>query len=293
MAQVTDRRAEHVTRLVHESSELRAILDSARSAGKRIGFVPTMGALHEGHLALVDHALLSADFIVVSIFVNPLQFGPSEDYSRYPRTLDADVEACRGRGVDIVFAPDRETMYPDGFATAVEVSGVSDVLEGAHRPGHFRGVTTVVAKLFALVGPCTAVFGRKDYQQWKVIERMTRDLGLPVGIIGMHTVREPSGLALSSRNRYLSEAERGRALAIITGLRAADAAFAAGERDAQIIESLARGPIEKAFDRIDYVSVADAESLQPLVGHIASRAVVAVAAKLGTTRLIDNFVLGD
>lgn len=282
-----------MTVLVHESAALRATLDEARRAGKRIGFVPTMGALHDGHLALIDEAKKTSDFIVVSVFVNPLQFGPSEDFTRYPRTLDSDVAGCSTRGVDIVFAPDRETMYPDGFATSVVVSGVTDALEGAHRPGHFQGVTTVVAKLFALVGPCTAVFGRKDYQQWKVISRMTRDLGLPVEIVGMRTVRESTGLALSSRNRYLSAPDHMRAHGIIAGLRAAARAFDAGERDAKVLESIAREPIDLNFDQVDYVSVADAETLQPIVGKVANRAVLAVAAKIGTTRLIDNLVLGE
>lgn len=282
-----------MTVLVHESAALRSKLDEARRTGKRIGFVPTMGALHDGHLALVEEAKKHSDLIVVSVFVNPLQFGPTEDFSRYPRTLDSDVEGCRAHGVDIVFAPDRETMYPDGFATSVVVTGVTDSLEGAHRPGHFQGVTTVVAKLFALVGPCTAVFGRKDYQQWKVISRMTRDLGLPVEIVGMRTVRESTGLALSSRNRYLSAPEHMRAHGIIAGLRAASRAFDLGERDAKVLETIAREPIDLNFDHVDYVSVADAETLQPIVGKVAERAVIAVAAKIGTTRLIDNLVLGE
>ena len=279
--------------IIHEPAALRAACDAARHGGDRVGVVPTMGALHTGHLALVDEARRrGATRVVVTIFVNPLQFGPSEDYSRYPRTLPADAAACEGRGVDLVFAPDREAMYPQGFASQVRVAGLTEVLEGVHRPGHFDGVTTVVAKLFALVGSAVAIFGRKDYQQWCVLRRMVRDLDLPIEMHGMPTVREPDGLALSSRNRYLSSVDRARALAISEGLRAACAAFEAGERDARVIEAVARAPIERSFDAIDYVSVADADSLAPLA-RIADRAVLAVAARLGATRLIDNVVVGE
>lgn len=282
-----------MTKLVHDTATLGSALADARRLGKRVGFVPTMGALHEGHFALVDEAKRVADFVVVSIFVNPMQFGPAEDFSRYPRTLESDVAGCEGRGVDIVFAPDADTMYPVGYSTSVDVAGLTEVLEGVHRPGHFRGVATVVAKLFAMVGPCTALFGRKDYQQLQVIRRMTRDLALPVDVVGLPTVREPSGLALSSRNRYLSDFDRARALAIVTGLRAAQRAYSAGERDATRLLRLAREPVEKSFDSIDYVAVADADTLQPIEGMVGARTVIAVAAKIGQTRLIDNTVLGE
>lgn len=270
----------------------RAACDAARGAGKRVGLVPTMGALHAGHLALVDHlGRAGADFKAVTIFVNPLQFGEGEDLDRYPRTLEADLAACRARGVDAVFTPTPENMYPAGFSTKVSVGGVSERLEGAHRPGHFDGVTTVVAKLFHAAGPCVAVFGRKDYQQWRVLERMATDLGFPVEVVGHPIVREADGLALSSRNRYLSAEERAKALAIAEGLRAASAAWAEGEREVARLEALARGPVEAAFDRIDYVSAADPESLAPLPAR-AERAVILVAAHLGGTRLIDNCELG-
>jgi pantoate--beta-alanine ligase len=252
-----------------------------------------MGALHAGHLALVDEARRRADFVVVTIFVNPLQFGPNDDFSRYPRTLAEDVAHCAARGVDVVFAPERSGMYPEGFSSTVTVKGVSEPLEGVHRPGHFDGVTTVVAKLFGLVGESVAVFGRKDYQQWKVITRMTLDLDLPIELVGHRTIREADGLALSSRNRYLDADARVRALGIVTGLRAASNAFAAGERDAEVLERLALAEIAPRFDRIDYVAVRHTETLAPIDGRIQDRAVVVVAARIGTTRLIDNLVLGE
>lgn len=283
-----------MTELVHDPSALRDACDRARARGLRVGLVPTMGALHEGHLSLVREARArGAGLVVVTIFVNPLQFGPSEDYGRYPRTLDDDVARCRELGVDLVFAPAREAMYPPGFQTSVDVAGLTERWEGAHRPGHFRGVTTVVAKLFALAGPSLAVFGRKDYQQWKVISRMARDLDLPIEIVGHATVREPDGLALSSRNRYLSQAERERALGIARGLGAAKDAWARGERDAPALERLVRDRVEASFDAIDYVAVADPETLEPIAGAARGQAWVAVAARIGTTRLIDNVVLGE
>ena len=279
--------------IVHEPSAFRDACEAARRAGHRVGIVPTMGALHAGHLALIDEARKhGATFVVVTVFVNPLQFGPNEDFSRYPRTLPEDAAACEARKVDVVFAPAREAMYPAGFATHVQVRGLTDVLEGVFRPGHFDGVTTVVCKLFALVGPAVAVFGRKDYQQWRVLSRMVRDLDLPIEMLGMPTVREADGLALSSRNRYLSSQERERALAISRGLRAARALFEGGERDPRALEDAARLPIEGAFDSIDYVAIADADSLAPLE-RVQDRAVIAVAARIGKTRLIDNVVLGE
>ncbi len=282
-----------MTTLLHEKQELFTALDTARAKGLRIGVVPTMGALHDGHLSLIDAAREhGAGFVVVTVFVNPLQFGPKEDFGKYPRTLDADVERCRSRGVDVVFAPDRDAMYPDGFATHVTVDDVTSRLEGEHRPGHFRGVTTVVAKLFALTAPCLATFGRKDYQQWRVIERMTRDLDLRVELFGERTVREPDGLAMSSRNRYLDASSRERALGIVTGLRAAHDAFAGGERNARALERIARAPVFERFDAIDYVDCCDADTLAP-IERVEGRALIAVAARIGTTRLIDNTVLGE
>ena len=290
---VADATPAATVRTVHDPDALRTACHEARARGLRVAVVPTMGALHEGHLALVDEARRRADFVVVTIFVNPLQFGPRDDFARYPRTLADDIALCGARGVDVVFAPAREAMYPDGFATSVSVRGVSEPLEGAHRPGHFDGVTTVVAKLFGLVGASVAVFGRKDYQQWKVIARMTRDLDLPVRIVGHRTIREPDGLALSSRNRYLDADARQRALGLVAGLRAAARDFDAGERDAGALESAAHAEIAPRVDAIDYVAVRDPETLAPFDGPVRDRAVLAVAARLGTTRLLDNLVLGE
>ena len=278
--------------LVHEPGAFRAACDAARKAGRRVGLVPTMGALHAGHLALVDAAAeAGADFRVVTIFVNPLQFGEGEDLDRYPRTLEADLEACRTRGVDLVFAPAPGAMYPPGFQTHVQVGELTERLEGEHRPGHFQGVTTVVTKLFLLTGPSVAVFGRKDYQQWRIVERMARDLDIPVEVLGHPIVREADGLALSSRNRYLSEDERERALRLARGLHAAAQAWAAGTREAETLVEVARGPIEERVDRIDYVAVVDPETLLPGAG-VLQRGLVVVAAHVGATRLIDNHELG-
>ncbi len=280
--------------VLHEPSELRAACDRARANGHRVGFVPTMGALHDGHLALVA-AARRASFVVVSIFGNPTQFGPREDLARYPRTLEADCARCADAGVDVVFAPPGEAMYVAGEETRVHVGEVATALCGAHRPGHFEGVCTVVAKLFTLVGPSLAVFGRKDYQQFRVIERMVRDLCLPVELVGLSTVREADGLALSSRNRYLSQDERARALGLARGLSLAVAAFEAGERNAGRLRGLALGEVTRVATSVDYVTVADADTVVPLDDRdtIPARTLVAVAARLGATRLIDNVVLGE
>jgi pantoate--beta-alanine ligase len=241
---------------------------------------------------LIDEARKHADFVAVTIFVNPLQFAAGEDLATYPRTLRTDLEACESRSVDLVFAPAPEAMYPAGFQTEVVVNEVTKPLEGAFRPTHFRGVTTVVAKLFNLTGPCVATFGRKDYQQWKVLTRLARDLDMPIEVVGCPIVREPDGLALSSRNRYLSDAERERALGLVTGLRAAHDAWQTGERRPDVLRRTAAGPVERDLDRVDYVAVADPETLEP-PDENASRLLVAIAAHLGTTRLIDNVVLGE
>lgn len=283
-----------MTRLVREPGALREECDEARARGHRVGLVPTMGALHAGHLSLIETARArGATHVALTIFVNPLQFAPTDDLDRYPRTLEADLARCRELGVDVVLAPADGAMYPPGFSSAVEVGGVTAPLEGVHRPGHFRGVTTIVAKLLNLAGPCVAVFGRKDYQQWRTLARMVRDLDMPVEVVGAPIVREPDGLALSSRNVYLAAAERARALGLVTGLRAAWDAFAAGERDPERVLALARGPVEASFDRVDYVALADADDLAPVGAELGARAVLAMAAHLGTTRLIDNVVLGE
>jgi pantoate--beta-alanine ligase len=283
-----------MSEVIHTARALRSRCDAFRQAGKRIGFVPTMGALHAGHMTLVAAARAhGADVVVVSIFVNPLQFGANEDFGNYPRTFEGDLALCREHGVELVYAPGPEQMYPPGFSTHVEVAGLSAGFEGAARPTHFRGVTTVVAKLLHAAGPCVACFGRKDYQQWRVIDRMVRDLDLPVDVLGCPIAREPDGLALSSRNRYLSPEQRARASAISAGLRAADAAYRAGERDSSTLEGLARASITAAgFDAIDYVTLADADDLTPCKERAVSPVVLLIAARLGQTRLLDNALLG-
>jgi pantoate--beta-alanine ligase len=253
-----------------------------------------MGALHPGHMSLVDAVRRAgARKVVLTIFVNPLQFGPKEDFTRYPRTLDHDLALCSDAAVDVVYAPATGTQYPPGYQTYVEVQEITRRHEGAFRPGHYRGVTTIVAKLFEAAGPCVAVFGRKDYQQWRVLETMARDLDMPVEIVGCPTVREPDGLAMSSRNRYLNAEERERALAIYRGLCAADSAFRAGERDPQRLEAIVREPVAAGFDSIDYAVVCDAQTLEPCPSPVAANPVVLVAARIGATRLIDNAVLGE
>ena len=285
-----------MTLTVHRTVvEFRAAAGAVRSAGKRLGLVPTMGALHEGHLSLVREARARVSEVAVTIFVNPTQFGPNEDFERYPRTLERDLELLQGAGASHVFTPEASEMYPVGERTRVHVSALTDALCGPHRPGHFDGVTTIVSKFFAVAGECVAVFGRKDYQQLKVIERMTRDLLLPVEIVGLRTLRQSDGLALSSRNAYLSPEERERALGIPRALSAAVAAFEAGERRAGALRDLARPFLDRAELRLDYLTVADADALSPIADEEPSgeRAVLAIAGFMGKTRLIDNVVLGE
>jgi pantoate--beta-alanine ligase len=276
-------------------AEFRQAANAVRSAGKRFGLVPTLGALHEGHLSLVREARARAAEVAVTVFVNPTQFGPNEDFERYPRTLERDLELCREAGVRHVFAPATAEMYPEGERTRVHVAGLTDALCGPHRPGHFDGVTTIVSKLFAVAGECVAVFGRKDYQQLKVIERMTRDLLLPVEVIGLRTLRDSDGLALSSRNAYLSAAERERALAIPRALSAAVSAFAAGERHVGTLRAAALTELAAAGLRLDYATIAGADDLSPITDDASSseRALFAIAGFMGKTRLIDNVVLGE
>ncbi|MEM6791348.1 MAG: pantoate--beta-alanine ligase [Myxococcota bacterium] len=280
--------------IITEPSALRAACGAVRNLRQRVGLVPTMGALHEGHLALIEAARARADQVVVSIFVNPTQFGDGEDLDRYPRPLQADLAACEAAGVRYVFAPSANAMYPRGDETRVRAPATAAHLCGHARPDHFQGVATVVTKLFAIVGDCVAVFGRKDYQQLRVIARVVEDLFLPVEVVGIPTVREPDGLALSSRNRYLGDGDRVRALALRDGLNAAWDAFRDGERGVGRVAEVARGPLS-VVDRVDYLTVADAETLQPLATteEIGSRALLAVAAWVGRARLIDNVVLGE
>ncbi len=272
---------------------VRRLCDDHRGRGQRVGLVPTMGYLHEGHLSLVRHARRLADYVVVSIFVNPTQFGPHEDLDHYPKDLPADLALCQQEGVDLVFTPEPEVMYPKTHPTTVEVEGLSQGLCGARRPGHFRGVCTVVTKLFNIIGPCVAVFGDKDYQQLQVIRRMAVDLDQPVEVVGSPIIREPDGLAMSSRNAYLTHQERRAATCLFRSLEAIQQqTLATGTLSAKQAISLAREIIEaEEGTQIDYIEVRDAEALtlSDTVGQ--SGAVVALAVRIGRTRLIDNRVI--
>ncbi|WIW50679.1 pantoate--beta-alanine ligase (plasmid) [Bradyrhizobium sp. 62B] len=271
-------------------SGLRRVLAEARKAGRRVGFVPTMGYLHDGHLALVGASRALCDITVLSIFVNPTQFGPNEDLSTYPRDFLRDEKLCRDAGVAIVFAPEAHEIYPAQFETFVETGELSNPLCGAFRPGHFRGVATVVCKLFNMVQPDVAFFGQKDFQQCAVIRRMTNDLNLPVEIVAVPTVREPDGLAMSSRNRYLSGAERRSALAISRGLFAAAAAFDLGERNVEKLVAVARMHLAD-IDQVQYLELVEADTLRPAETPLRRSAALCAAAYVGSTRLIDNVML--
>ena len=273
--------------------ELARRLDAVRAAGKSIGLVPTMGALHAGHLSLVEACARQCDFTLVTIFVNPMQFGPTEDFSKYPRTLEADLALLSGHGVGLVFAPATEEIYRPGHETFVEVEQAGTPLEGRMRPGHFRGVATVVLKLLNLVRPNVAFFGRKDYQQSLVIRRMVADLDLPIEIRVCPTVREPDGLALSSRNVYLSADERRRAVALSRSLRLAADMVRRGTRDSETILSAMRNVLAEAGGiAVDYLVLANPDTLQD-VPRITGPTVAAIAARVGKTRLIDNEILGE
>jgi pantoate--beta-alanine ligase len=285
----TASRMRRVTRV----SELRETLDTARAAGERIGFVPTMGFLHEGHLRLVDEARRRANVVVMSIFVNPLQFGPTEDFSRYPRDVEGDASKADSRGVDLLFVPEDREIYPAPPRIVVSPRALAERWEGASRPGHFEGVLTVVAKLFNLVQPHVAVFGQKDIQQATLVRAMVRDLDMPIEIVVASTVRESDGLAMSSRNSYLDGSSRARALGLSGALRAVQGAYQQGERSAAALETKARTYLEgRGVTEIDYVAIADPESLEP-VTQATDGTVVAIAARVGRTRLIDNVILGS
>lgn len=271
-------------------AELRRALANARKADKRVGFVPTMGYLHDGHLALVEASRARCDVTVVSIFVNPTQFGPNEDLSTYPRDFLRDEKLCRDAGVAIVFAPDTGEIYPAQFETFVEPGELAKPLCGAFRPGHFRGVATVVCKLFNMVQPDVALFGQKDFQQCAVVRRMARDLDLPIEIVIVPTLREPDGLAMSSRNRYLGEGDRRRALAISRGLLAAADGFHSGERDVERLVAMAKKHLD-AVDRLQYLELVDSDTLKPAESPLCRPAALCAAAYVGSTRLIDNVVL--
>jgi pantoate--beta-alanine ligase len=282
-------------RIVRSKSELREALAGPRRDGKRIGLVPTMGYFHDGHLSLMRQARRDCDVVVVSLFVNPTQFGPGEDLDSYPRDEDRDRELAALEGVDLLWTPDAEQMYPEGFATAIEVANsLSGVLEGdpQHRgPSHFRGVTTVVAKLFNSVQPDVAYFGRKDAQQALVIERMTKDLDFPVEITVLPTVREEDGLALSSRNAYLTADQRERAVAISRALGAAEQAARAGETSTQVLVETTRNELRNAGIEPEYVEARAAEDLSPIAKLNGRAVLIAVAARVGEARLIDNILI--
>ena len=282
-----------MTVCVERIPEVRAQVRDARAKGSRVGLVPTMGALHEGHASLIRMARGETGLVVVSIFVNPTQFGPGEDLAKYPRPLEADLEVCRREGASLVFAPPASEMYPAGFATAVHVAGLVEKMCGAFRPGHFDGVCTVVAKLLEIVRPDVAYFGEKDAQQLAVVRRMVADLNLPVEIRGCPLVREPDGLAMSSRNAYLSADERRRALVLSAALAEARDALRQGERAAGRIVDQVRRRIDAAKGvNLEYAAVVDPDTLADLE-RIGEKVLVAVAAKVGNTRLIDNVLLRD
>ncbi|MFO0691703.1 MAG: pantoate--beta-alanine ligase [Myxococcota bacterium] len=288
-------------RVLETKREMQAWSDAERRAGRRVALVPTMGALHRGHTTLVDIARRHAERVVVSIFVNPTQFNDRRDFEGYPRTLESDLAACREAGVDVVFAPNAAQMYPEGAATWVDVHGLSEPLCGANRPGHFRGVTTVVTKLFLAARPDVAVFGEKDWQQLAVIRRMTTDLGFGIEIVGGETVRESDGLALSSRNVRLGPQARKQALCIVESLERADRMVAAGETDpARVLEAV-RATLARATQaRIDYAELRDPASLEAVSGRIERPVLLAIALQFepdpdgrgSAVRLIDNRILG-
>ena len=273
---------------IAEVDDVRSLCDAARADGRSVGLVPTMGAFHAGHCSLMRAARRDCDLVVVSLFVNPTQFGPSEDLQAYPRDAEGDAARAIAEGVDVLFTPSSVAMYPEPMRTTVQVAGLTDRLCGASRPTHFAGVTTVVTKLLSIVGPCRAYFGRKDAQQLAVIRRMVRDLNLPAEIVGCPLVRDASGLAMSSRNAYLTAEERADALVLAWSLFGACEAIGEGERDAVLIRSrLADAIASRPTVRLDYAEVVDGENLD-VVDRIEGEVLLAVAAFVGRTRLIDN-----
>nr|WP_320116169.1 pantoate--beta-alanine ligase [uncultured Desulfuromonas sp.] len=277
--------------IIHDVQAFQQRMLAERQQGKKISFVPTMGFLHQGHLSLLEEGRGRGDLLVLSIFVNPTQFGPNEDFDSYPRALQRDAELAAKTGVDILFAPDADAMYPEGSATTVQVTGLTQCLCGASRPGHFDGVTTVVNKLFNLVQPHVALFGMKDFQQLAVIRKMVNDLNMPITILGMPIVREADGLAMSSRNTYLSDDLRKQGLSLIASIRSVCDAAVAGQRDAATLIAQAQDIISAQPDaRIDYIQICHDETLQD-VKQVDEHAVILLAVRFGTTRLIDNHYL--
>ncbi len=277
--------------IVRRIARMKELCRQARSNGQVVGFVPTMGYLHEGHLSLIREARRMSDFAVVSIFVNPKQFGPHEDYDRYPRDLERDVDLLSREQIDVLFYPSVEEMYPKGFRTYVEVEELGEKLEGASRPGHFRGVCTVVCKLLHIVQPNFAFFGQKDAQQFVIIKRMVQDLNMDVELILMPTIREPDGLAMSSRNTYLSPEERAIAPRLYEALQIGQRMIQEGERDAhQVLRTMQEHLAREPRIRVDYLAIVDMDNLDP-VTTIAGKVLIAGAVYIGNTRLIDNVIV--
>ncbi len=280
-------------KIIDSIAKMQGLAEGLRRTDNKIGLVPTMGYLHEGHLALVKKARQISDTVVVSIFVNPTQFAPTEDLDRYPRDFERDRALLESENADIIFFPDAKQMYPEGYSTYIQVRGLEDFLCGGSRKGHFIGVATVVAKLFNIVKPHYAVFGKKDFQQLKIIERMVRDLNMDIEIIPCPTVREADGLAMSSRNTYLGPEERKKALILYESIKTLKGMFREGVRDADILKKKAREMIESIEGvRIDYISITDTETLEE-ISTIKDKALYAVACFVGRTRLIDNTILED
>ena len=277
--------------ILHSISDFRRARAQVQGS---LGLVPTMGHLHHGHLELVRRARAENDAVAVSIFVNPTQFGPHEDFTAYPRDLERDLALLRGEGVALLLHPSVEEMYPQGFASSIDTGPIVHLLEGARRPGHFQGVATVVAKLFNIAQPSRAYFGQKDGQQVLVIKRMVKDLGFPVEVVVVSTVREADGLAMSSRNVYLDSKERQASLCLSRGLFLAQESWAQGEREAETLRSRTAHVVEKEpMAQVDYVSLADAESLEELSGPVQRPALLSLAVRIGKSRLIDNVILGE
>jgi len=279
-------------KLITDIKEMQRVSEGARRAGKTIAFVPTMGYLHEGHLSLLKEGRKRGDLLVMSIFVNPTQFGPGEDYEAYPRDMERDIKMVEDVGVDIVFSPDASVMYPQGFQTYVVVEELTKGLCGAFRPGHFRGVATIVLKLFNIVRPSIAIFGEKDFQQLVMVRRMVEDLNMDIEIIGMPTVREGDGLAMSSRNSYLNPAERKAAQAIYKALLKGREAFGVGIKDSETILKEVRKVIEgEPLVMIDYIKLCNLDTLED-IDMVEGKALLAIAVRIGKARLIDNLILG-
>ncbi len=278
-------------KVIENISEMHNLASQFRQEGRTIGFVPTMGALHQGHLSLMDHARKETDAVIVSIFVNPAQFGPEEDFKQYPRDIESDAEKTSSAGIDILFTPAPSGIYPEGFTTYVSVERLSDILCGKTRPGHFRGVATVVLKLFNIVRPHRAFFGQKDFQQTVIIKRMVKDLNLDIDIAVLPTVRETDGLAMSSRNQYLNKKERGAANSLYRALIKGRLLFDSGHKNAEILrEVILHTLAEEPSVQLEYLAIADPETLEEET-DAGKGTVIAIAARIGNTRLIDNIIL--